>query len=87
MTRRNLCVTAETLRTWERSELVKIRRSANGYRVYSTQDMERLNIIRTLRCANYSLSTILRLLDKLDRHEAWSVETILNTPGENEDII
>jgi len=81
-----LCVTAETLRTWERSGLVKIKRSANGYRFYSTQDMERLNIIRTLRCANYSLSAILRLLDTLDRHEAWSVETILNTPGENEDI-
>jgi DNA-binding transcriptional MerR regulator len=82
-----LCVTSETLRTWERSGLVKIKRSANGYRVYSIEDMERLNIIRTLRCANYSLSAILRLLNQLDRHEAWSVETILNTPGENEDII
>ena len=82
-----LCVTSETLRTWERSGLVKIKRSANGYRVYSTEDMERLNIIRTLRCANYSLSAILRLLNRLDSHEVWSVENILNTPGENEDII
>jgi DNA-binding transcriptional MerR regulator len=82
-----LRVTSETLRTWERSGLVKIKRGANGYRVYSAEDMERLNIIRTLRCANYSLSAILRLLNRLDRHEVWSVETILNTPGENEDII
>lgn len=82
-----LCVTSETLRTWERSGLVQIKRSTNGYRLYSAEDMERLNIIRTLRCANYSLSAILRLLNQLDRHEAWSMETILNTPGENEDII
>lgn len=82
-----LHVTSETLRTWERSGLIKIKRSANGYRVYSSEDMERLNIIRTLRCANYSLSSILRLLNQLDKREAWSMETILNTPGENEDII
>ena len=82
-----LCVTSETLRTWERSGLVQIKRNTNGYRLYSAEDMERLNIIRTLRCANYSLSAILRLLNQLDRHEAWSMETILNTPGENEDII
>lgn len=82
-----LCVTSETLRTWERSGLVQIKRNTNGYRLYSAEDMERLNIIRTLRCANYSLSAILRLLSQLDRHEARSMETILNTPGENEDII
>lgn len=82
-----LQVTSETLRTWERSGLVKIIRSTNGYRVYSAKDMERLNIIRTLRLANYSLSSILRLLSRLDRHEVGSVETILNTPGDNEDII
>lgn len=82
-----LCVTSETLRTWERSGLITIKRSANGYRVYSFEDMERLNIIRTLRCANYSLSAILRLLNHIDSYTAGSVETILNTPGENEDIV
>jgi DNA-binding transcriptional MerR regulator len=81
-----LGVTAETLRTWERSGLLKVRRQENGYRVYNADDLERLNIIRTLRCANYSLSAILRLLNGLDRNETSSVEAALNTP-EGEDIL
>lgn len=80
-------VTAETLRTWERSGLLTVRRRENGYRVYNADDLKRLNIIRTLRCANYSLSAILRLLNGLDRNEASSVEVALNMPGENEDIL
>lgn len=82
-----LGVTSETLRTWERSGLIEIKRGKNGYRAYSAEDMERLNIIRTLRCANYSLSSILRLLNQLDGNTTRSVEAILNTPGENDDIV
>lgn len=82
-----LGVTSETLRTWERSGLIRVKRKLNGYRIYSPSDMERLNIIRTLRLANYSLSSILRLLNELDRHAVQSVELTLNTPQENEDII
>ncbi len=85
-----LCVTSDTLRTWERNGLVNVKRGRNGYRLYSAADMERLNIVRTLRCANYSLSSILRLLNKLDESEnkaARLIEDILNTPDSNEDII
>lgn len=82
-----LGVTSETLRTWERSGLIKLKRSLNGYRVYNAVDLERLNIIKVLRLANYSLSAILRLLNKLDLNTNQSVESILNTPEENEDII
>lgn len=82
-----LGVTSETLRTWERSGLIKVKRKKNGYRVYSVSDMERLGIIRTLRLANYSLSAILRLLNDLDRYSVESVEETLNTPQENEDIV
>ena len=84
---RTLHVTVETLRTWERNGLIRIKRGSNGYRQYSADDMKRLNIIRTLRCANYSLSAILRLMSQLDRHETRPVEMVLNTPGENEDIV
>ena len=84
---KTLHVTEETLRTWERNGLIKIKRNENGYRQYSADDMGRLNIIRTLRCANYSLCAILRLMSHLDSHEAQSVEMILNTPSENEDIV
>lgn len=82
-----LSVTTETLRTWERSGLISVRRGNNGYCLYSDADMARLNIIRTLRLANYSLSAILRLLGRLDGHAPQSVEDILNTPGEAEDIV
>lgn len=61
-----LHVTPETLRTWERSGLLSVGKQKNGYRIYSASDIERLNVIRTLRCANYSLSAILRLMQGLD---------------------
>lgn len=52
--------------------------------------MNRLKIIRSLRCANYSLSAILRMLNKLDGriHKSESdILNILNTPEAEEDII
>lgn len=86
-----LHVTSETLRTWERSGLLSVKRSQNGYRAYNEADMERLNIIRTLRSANYSLSSILRLLTKLEKTDSIrnseNIEKVLNTPNEEEDII
>lgn len=84
---KSLGVTSETLRTWERSGLLSVARLENGYRAYSPTDMERLNIIRTLRCSNYSLSAILRLLNQLEQHTNQSVEDILNTVDSEEDII
>lgn len=80
-------ITVETLRNWERNGLVTIRRMQNGYRVYEAEDMQRLVIIRTLRCANYSLSAILRLMGRLTNAEELSVADALNTPAENEEIV
>jgi DNA-binding transcriptional MerR regulator len=77
----------DTLRNWELNGLITVKRRENGYRVYDASDLERLNIIRTLRCANYSLSAILRLMNHLDKNEAAPVEKILNTPSEQEDIV
>lgn len=82
-----LGITQETLRNWERNGLVSIRRLQNGYRVYSAGDMERLLIIRTLRCANYSLSAILRLTGALEKSREIPVLDALNTPGEQEEIV
>lgn len=82
-----LDVTVDALRNWELNGLVTVKRRKNGYRVYDASDLERLNIIRTLRCANYSLSAILRLMNHLDKNEAAPVEKILNTPSEQEDIV
>lgn len=82
-----LHVTLDTLSNWELNGLITVKRRENGYRVYDASDLERLNIIRTLRCANYSLSAILRLMNHLDKHESAPVEKILNTPAEQEDIV
>lgn len=82
-----LNVTVDTLRNWERNGLISIRRHHNGYRLYNAADLERLNIIRTLRCANYSLTAILRLVSRLDTERHVPVEEALNTPAEHEDIV
>lgn len=83
----SLGVTVDTLRNWERNGLITSSRMQNGFRVYSPQDMERLIIIRTLRSANYSLSAILRLMQRLSLSRNVPVGEALNTPDENEEIV
>lgn len=62
-----LKVTMDTLRNWEMNGLLAVKRKQNGYRVYTESDINRLKIIRTLRCANYSLSAILRMINAMIR--------------------
>ena len=82
-----LGITMDTLRNWEMNGLIKVKRKENGYRVYTDDEIRRLKIIRTLRCANYSLSAILRALNELDKDSTADIGEVLNTPKENEDII
>ena len=52
--------------------------------------MNRFRILRSLRCANYSLSAILRMLNKLEdrlHRRENEILNILNTPDDEEDII
>ena len=58
---RRIGVAPDTLRDWERSGLVEPGRLANGRRVYSPGDLEKLAVIRVLRQADYSLVGILHL--------------------------
>lgn len=85
---KELGLTIDTIRNWELNGLLTVKRKQNGYRVYDSNDINRLKIIRSLRCANYSLSAILRMLKKyddgLDRNNFL---TILNTPESSEDIV
>ena len=55
--------------------------------MYSPADMERLLMIRTLRCANYSLSAILRLMNKLTLSRQVAIAATLDTPDESEEIV
>lgn len=81
-------VTIDTLRNWEMNGLLTAKRMQNGYRVYDANDINRLKVIRSLRCANYSLSAILRMLKKYEAGmDSGDVLDVLNTPDDSEDIV
>lgn len=82
-----LGLSMDTLRNWEMNGLVSIKRKENGYRIYTYEDIQRLKVIRSLRCGNYSLSAILRMLNKLSEDHKADINEVLNSPNENEDII
>ncbi len=85
---KELGLTIDTIRNWEMNGLLTVKRKQNGYRVYDSNDINRLKIIRSLRCANYSLSAILRMLNKYDSGmNKKNILNILNTPEDEENII
>lgn len=81
-----LQITIDTLRNWELNGLLTVRRKQNGYRVYSESDLNRLIIIKSLRCANYSLAAILRLLNTLSHSPDASIRTAIDNAA-GDDII
>ncbi len=82
-----LNISMDTLRNWELNGLLRIKRNQNGYRIYSSEDIKRLKMIRSLRCANYSLEAILRMLNTLSDNPKANIKQVLNTPNEDTDII
>jgi DNA-binding transcriptional MerR regulator len=80
-------ITIDTLRNWEMNGLLKVKRRENGYRIYNSEDIKRIKIIRSLRCANYSHSSILRMMNVLYQSEIPDVEELLNTPSPGEEIV
>lgn len=94
-----LGVSMDTLRNWEMNGLLRVKRKENGYRIYTQEDITRIKIIRSLKCANYSLSAILRMLGPWGRfswykadqenrpHGPSELEHILNEPGEEETVV
>lgn len=82
-----LQISIDTLRNWEMNGLLTVKRRQNGYRVYTEADIRRLKMIRSLRCANYSLASILRMLNALSSDSKVDIRDIINTPKENEDIV
>lgn len=82
-----LNITIDTLRNWEMNGLLSIKRKENGYRVYTSSDIKKLKIIRTLRCANYSLASILRMINAISNSSKVGIKEVINTPDNNEDIV
>ena len=72
-----LNISMDTLRNWE----------MNGYRVYTDDDIRRLKIIRSLRCANYSLEAILTMLGQVSKYPGIDIKRALDTPKEDTEII
>lgn len=83
----HLQITIDTLRNWELNGLLTVRRKQNGYRVYSEEDIRRLKIIRSLRCANYSLASILRMLRALSKNPNVDIKKVIDTPKKDDDIV
>lgn len=82
-----LGITMDTLRNWELNGLLRVRKKSNGYRVYTSDDIRKLRIIRALRCANYSLASILRMLNAISVDPDIDIKDVIGRPEESEDII
>lgn len=82
-----LGITIDTLRNWEMNGLLKVKRKNNGYRIYTDNDIRKLKIIRSLKCANYSLSAILRMMNELNKNSDVDIGEVLNTPNHSEYIL
>lgn len=82
-----LGISMDALRNWEMNGLLAVKRRQNGYRVYTDEDIRILKIIRSLRCASYSLDAILRMLQQVSKNPDVDLEDALNTPRPSDDII
>lgn len=83
----DLQISMDALRNWEMNGLLTVKRKQNGYRIYTDEDIRRLKIIRSLRCANYSLEAILRMLNTLSDNPEADIREVIDTPKENDEII
>ena len=82
-----LHVTIDTLRNWELNGLLTVKRKKNGYRVYTEEDLRLLVIIKSLRCANYSLASILRMLSVLSSDPQADIRDAIDNAQSSEDMI
>jgi DNA-binding transcriptional MerR regulator len=84
---KKLSLTVDTLRSWERTRLIKPPRNPNGYRSYGSREIGRLRVIRMLYLAGYSTMSILRFMSGLDSGiSRGNARKILDTPGPDEDV-
>lgn len=86
-TAEHLQISMDTLRNWEMNGLLTVKRKQNGYRVYGDEDIRQLKIIRSLRCANYSLTAILRMLCALSGNPQVNIRAVIDTPQKDDDVI
>lgn len=83
----SLSTTIDSLRNWEMNGLFSAKRRQNGYRVYTSEDIRRLRIVKALRDAKYSIAAIHRLFQQLDANPEINIRGTLDTPNVDEDIL
>lgn len=82
-----LGVSQDILRNWERNGLLDVpRQESNTYRLYGSQEISRLRVIRMLANAGYSQMAILRMLLQLDQGDTRNLRHALDTPHPDEDV-
>lgn len=85
---RQLGLSPDTLRNWERNHLLRVPRNPrNNYRLYGAAEIGRLRVIRMLREAGYSMMAILRMMLQLDEDQTTDVGRALDTPREDEELL
>lgn len=81
-----LNITTDMLRNWERNNLIQIpRNTANGYRMYGPDELNRLRVIRVLRRSNYSNMAILRAMLRLESGSSEDLRIALDSPELDEE--
>ena len=77
----HLQLTEETLRNWERNGLYSVKRNTQNRRQYGMEDIQKLLVIRTLRSAHFSISSIHHLFEEIETVEQEiDIHTLLNSP-------
>ena len=80
MVANHLQLTEDTIRNWERNGLFKVKRDAQNRRQYTEEDVQKLLIIRTLRSAYFSITSILHLFQEIEAVEhVADIHALLNT--------
>lgn len=83
-----LDVSRDMLRNWERNGLLRAGRDpANGYRLYTENEIQRIQVIRMLSQSGYSQMAILRMMLQLDQGQRKDLQLVLDTPRPDEDPV
>ncbi|MFB9279925.1 MerR family transcriptional regulator [Cohnella cellulosilytica] len=70
-------VSASAIRHWENEGLIHPeRQQVSGFRIYSSSDIRKVLIIRTVQRVVYSLDTVREVLSELDKHNVAQAKEI-----------
>lgn len=78
---KRLNLTEETIRNWERNGLLEIKRNSQNHRQYTESDVQKCIIIRTLRSAHFSITSIAHLLQTISVRKNISITEVIASPG------